>query len=175
MSSSDHDSADRPPIPAETPADTPRRAARWWLPTGTFVAGVLVGVLGLGLLSSGAGLPDAPATDRSGTGPGLPSDIPLAATAQVNEACLRVINDAQAVYSALSGVGDLDPDVDLQRIDDLVRRLQPVQPRLEQDLPACQVSTDASAVPSAPAPSTPSPAAPVPSDSTVGPTSGPTR
>ncbi|MGI3786353.1 MAG: hypothetical protein ACRYG2_36885 [Janthinobacterium lividum] len=64
----------------------------------------------------------------------------MAARAQVNAACLRVINDAQDVYQRLQGVGAATA-VDLQRLDDVVRQLQPSEARLQTDLPACEVDT----------------------------------
>lgn len=162
MLTSDQDPSDRPGPTVET---TRPAGGRWWLPVGTFVAGVAVGVVGLGLLSGSPAASTSTGQERSGSARTVPTTVPVTATARVNEACLRVINDAQAVYSVLSGTGQLEPDVDLQQVDDLVRRLEPLQPRLEQDLPACQVSI-------AEPPVTPGP---VPPTGTPAPTPGPTR
>ena len=115
----------------------------------TFVLGVAVGLVAIGLLSPAT--PDfgvGPSASPSPSGTAEPSRVPLVAVAQVNEACLRVINDAQDLSSILTGVNELGPDVDLERIDRLVRRLQPVEPRLNRDLAECQVDTSVSRTPS---------------------------
>lgn len=180
MPSSDQDPSERPAPPTETPS---RRAGRWWLPVTTFVAGVVVGVVGLGLVSTAPTASTSAGAGRAGSAQSDPATLPLTATAQVNEACLRVINDAQAVYSVLTGVGELDADVDLLQVDVLVRRLQPLQPRLEQDLPACEVSASAPPATTGPVPppGTEPPPGPVPppgtepAPATPEPTTGPTR
>ena len=60
--------------------------------------------------------------------------MPAAASAQVNAACLRVINEAQDVATILSEVGPAITAVNLQQLDDMVRRLQSIQARLDDDL-----------------------------------------
>jgi len=120
----------------------PRR--RWWVGLATFVGGLVVGVLLVGLLT--ATTPDflaqpggtAPTSDG---GQGAPGDVPVTAEARVNAACLRVINEAQDVSTILTGVDEAVTDVDLQQLDDIVRQLQPIEPRLRQDLLACRVDT----------------------------------
>lgn len=117
---------------------------RWVLATVTFILGVAVGVIAVGLLSSGK--PDFPTIGPPAVSPTATSEAttPTAgasAVAQVNPACLEVISDAQRISRILSGVGDAAADVDLQRLDDIVRELQPIQTELERDLPACQVDT----------------------------------
>ena len=68
--------------------------------------------------------------------------------------------DMNAQGTILSEVGPAASAVELQQLDDIVRRLQSIQPRLDGDLAACKVKTDI-ATPSAEASasSTPSPAA----------------
>ncbi len=86
---------------------------------------------------------------------------PVVAEAQVNAACLRVINEAQDVYRIISGLDEAASDVDLQRLDDIVRRRQPIEPRLARDLQACRVATrlhdQPTANPSSAAPTVPQP------------------
>ncbi len=106
---------------------------RWWVAVVLLGVGLVAGVLLVGLLNTGR--PDfATAAAEQGssgaTSTSQPGDIPIAAEARVNAACLRVINEAQAVTGVLTGVPGATQDVDLQRLDDLVRRLQPLQPRL---------------------------------------------
>jgi hypothetical protein len=147
------------------------RGSRWWVRVLTFGGGVVAGILVVGLL--GWGTPDfgSGAGSNGAGGPGGRQDptpsspVPATARALVNSACLRVINEAQDVYSILSQVDEAVTDVDLQVLDDLVRRLQPVESRLERDLAECDVDTEVTGGGS-PTPE-PSPASPVPSPSTT--------
>ncbi|RCK68618.1 hypothetical protein DT076_15445 [Desertihabitans brevis] len=148
--------------PAADDADADATSApdrpRWWLGLVLFVAGVVVGVLAVGLLNTTT--PDFGGTAGSGATPEEPAPaptggVPVVARAEVNAACLRVINEAQDVYNVLQGVDEAVVDVDLQQLDDMVRRLQPIQPRLARDLGDCRVDSEAvlptpSAAPSAP-------------------------
>ncbi len=149
------------PQPSRAVAEPKRRRPRWWVTLATFVAGILVGVLAVGLLS--VGTPDfVTAADRDAAANPPPSGggtVAVAAQARVNAACLRVINEGQDTYTVLTGLDEAVTDVDLQRLDDIVRRLQPIQPRLQRDLADCEVdvSTGPGSEPagsaSAPAPS----------------------
>ena len=82
-----------------------RRRSRWWIPVLTFVAGIAVGVLIVGLLNTTT--PDFSAQQSSA--PATPSPAapppPSEAGARVNAACVRVINEAQDVATILSEVG----------------------------------------------------------------------
>ena len=132
----------------------------------TGIAGVVVGVLITGMLiattpdfgSASQDPGESPAPDSQ---PTALQTVPVTAEARVNAACLRVINDAQDVYRIISGVGEAADDVDLQRLDDIVRRLQPLEARLERDLLACRVDTSidsrTGASPAAPVPTLPQP------------------
>lgn len=158
-----------PPDPA--PARPEKARPRWWLAVIIFVGGLIVGVLTVALLFSST--PEFGAADGEGgqdpgqQGPTADRSVPIVAEARVNAACLRVINEAQDVYRIISGVGEAASDVDLQRLDDIVRRLQPIEPRLARDLQACRVDTQVVGNPTA-APSSPIPTVPQP-------TSSPTR
>jgi hypothetical protein len=147
---------------ANDDAGAVQRRSRWWIAALTFVVGVVVGVLAVGLLDIRR--PDfspppgsAPSTTPSPAGG---QSVPGAASAEVNAACLRVINEAHDVSVILSEVGPAASAVDLQQLDDIVRQLQSIQPRLDRDLADCKVKTEI-ATPSAEpsASSTPSPAA----------------
>lgn len=160
MADSSDTSAPRDSSPPE-----PVARVRWWVAGVTGVAGLLLGVLITGLLVGTT--PDFGSATRSAgqaPAPGNPKPseaVPVTAEARVNAACLRVINDAQDVYRVISGVGEAAADVDLQRLDDIVRRLQPLEARLERDLLGCRVDTsiDSStgASPAAPIPTVPQP------------------
>ena len=144
-------------------AASPTRAGGrwpWWVAAITFVVGLVVGVIAVGLLSSGK--PDFPTAAGSAGSPDTrtsPFPTTAGASAEVNASCLQVINEAQELYNILNGVGEAAADVDLQRLDDIVRQLQPIQPRLQRDLQNCNVNTG---VGSAPGPSAPTPTPTVP-------------
>jgi hypothetical protein len=84
-----------------------------------------------------------------------------------------VINGAQDVTTTLSEVGPAIRDVNLQQLDDIVRRLQPIQTRLQNDLQDCQIEAEVSGTPS-PVPSPSSTAEPSASPIPL-PTVSPTR
>ncbi len=140
------------------------RRLRWWVAGITFVAGFVFGVIAVGLLSAGTpefgteGGPGASARTTFAPTPG--STMPVVAEARVNGACLSVINEAQDMYTVLTGLGQAVKAVDLQQLDDIVRRLQPIEARLGQDLQNCEVQTEVVNPPTgsaAPSPSTPQP------------------
>jgi hypothetical protein len=156
------------PSPAADLAPPARRRRPWWLLVAIFVGGVVIGVLLVGVLS--AGTPDFVTANREAAASASPSpssSVEVAAEARVNAACLRVINDAQDVYSALAELDEALNDVDLGALDDIVRRLQPVEPRLARDLQDCEVIVEAAGSDATPGPSNPSssPLVPTPSGS----------
>lgn len=141
MSGSNHDDRAEPPT-----SETPETPSRWWIAAITFVVGVVVGVVAVGVLS--AGKQDFGRTAQDGSSPGATSAAPsgvetagVTGSAVVNVACLRVINEAQDVYTILTEVHQAVTDVDLQQLDDIVRRLQPIERRLRTDLQDCRVKT----------------------------------
>lgn len=116
--------------------------SRWWTAAMAFVAGLAIGVVAIGLFpreTSDAPVTRGPAVPPATAGP-LPS-VGSTTEARVNAACLRVINEAQQVYTIISGVGEATTDVDLRRLDNMVRQLQPLEPLLQRDLQACKVDT----------------------------------
>ncbi|MGH3338992.1 MAG: hypothetical protein ACRDPL_09215 [Propionibacteriaceae bacterium] len=125
-----------------------QRRSRWWIAVLTFVAGVVVGVLIVGFLYKST--PDSPAALSAPPTSPSPADgqgAPAAASAQVNAACLRVINEAQDVAAILSEVGPAITAVNLQQLDDIVRRLQSIQTRLDEDLRDCKVDAEVNRTP----------------------------
>ncbi len=140
--------------PPSNPTATALRV-QWWVAALTFVGGLVVGVLAVGLLTGttpdfGAGSGGAPSAPTTRGG------VPVVAEARVNAACLSAINEAQDMYTVLTDVGPAAQDVDLQQLDDIVRRLQPIQGRLGPALQNCRVDTsvanNASEAPSTPLP-----------------------
>jgi hypothetical protein len=128
----------------EQPVQT--RRLRWWIAAITFVAGFVFGVLAAGLLNAttpdfGRGTGQGGAATPTSLAPSPGGSVPVVAEARVNAACLAVINDAQDVYAVLTVLPEAVADVDLQQLDDIVRRLQPIVARLGPDLQNCRVDT----------------------------------
>ena len=143
MTSSDQpgDRSTRSAAPAQT------RRLRWWVAGITFVVGFVFGVIAVGLLGLATPEFGAQAGPGAGTGattppPSAGGTVPVVAEARVNAACLSVINQAQDLHAVLTGLDDAVTDVDLQALDDIVRRLQPIETRLGRDLQACEVDTE---------------------------------
>ena len=137
---------------------------RWWVAALTGVGGLVIGVLIAAVLLATTPQFGTAAPESAGgqaDGPTSDGGVPVVVEARVNAACLRVINEAQDVVRILSGVDEASEDVDLLELDDIVRRLQPVETRLQRDLQQCRVDTDAraesTASPSAPVPTLPQP------------------
>jgi hypothetical protein len=128
-------------------APTQTRRLRWWVAGITFVVGFVLGVIAVGLLNLGT--PEFAAQAGPGAGTAAPTtvapspggSVPVVAEARVNAACLAVINDAQDMYAVLTGLDEAITDVDLQALDDIVRRLQPIEARLGRNLQGCEVDT----------------------------------
>jgi hypothetical protein len=128
----------------------PQRRSRWWIAVLTFVLGVVVGVLIVGFLNrSTSDFSAAQRAPSASPSPVVGQSEPAAASAQVNAACLRVINHAQDVATILSEVGPAITAVNLQQLDDIVRRLQSIQTRLEVDLRDCKVNAEVNGTPTA--------------------------
>lgn len=131
--------------PGHRPADP---ATSWWLATGTLVIGLFLGALIVGLLSAGSTTPAAgpgPAalappvqTPPTGTAPAGSTDLN---NFTVNDACLRAVNAAQDAYTALTDIGEAGEQFNAARLDEIVRRLQPLQTSLQANLTACRVTT----------------------------------
>jgi hypothetical protein len=136
--------------PADDVTKPPQRRSRWWIAVLTFVAGVGVGVLIVGFLTwstpDPSGARSAPPTSPSAAGS---QSVPAAASAQVNAACLRVLNEAQDIAAILSEAGPAITAVNLQQLDDIVRRLQSIQALLDDDLRGCKVEGQVNRTPTA--------------------------
>lgn len=159
--------------PTRSPAGTGRLrpALRGWLAAATFVFGLFVGGIVVGLLSDGPSLPPAgtsaaeplpPAGTGSSAAPSSGAAAGGTAEVVVNDACLRAVNNAQDVYAAVEDLGEAAAELNAARLDEAIRRLQPLQTRLQENIAGCQVVTrlpDGSVVTSTPPLST-SPAPP---------------
>ena len=127
-------------IPAQGQGN--RRGRPWytWLASGTFVLGILVGVLLLGLLS--ATPPALSAEQEESASDGDASSVPPGATAEirVNEACLRAINAARDIASAVEDLGTAAAALDTAQLDEAIRRMQPLQDRLQENSSTCETT-----------------------------------
>ncbi len=90
-----------------------------------------------------------------------PSGSPGAtASVHLSESCLAAIRDAEETYAAIDDIGAAARDLDAARLDEIIRALQPLQRRLEENLADCEVDPDVPAeITDGPTPS-PSPASP---------------
>jgi hypothetical protein len=142
-----------------------RRDRGWtrWLAAGTFVLGLVTGVLLVGLLGQ-----DPPVT-TTGQGAGATSGPAGPSTdleertgrVEIDEACLRAINAAQDIAATVENLGAAAAALDAAQLDEVIRRLQPLQGRLEENTAACEATGSVPAE-TAPAPPTGPPAAPLP-------------
>ena len=82
-----------------------KRGRTGWLATGTFILGLVAGVLLLGLL--GQDPPMAASTPEAAADPTVPATSPAGPTSAVelNEACLRAINAAQDIAATVEDLG----------------------------------------------------------------------
>ncbi|MDK3255653.1 hypothetical protein [Blastococcus capsensis] len=149
----------------------------WWLVAPAFVLGLFAGAVTLGLLREDPPPVPATATESPAGSDESPSDggtpAPGArAEFTVNEACLRVVNGTQDLVDVVGDLGNAAADLDISGLDEAIRRLQPLESRLRDDLDGCETDTtlpgDLSPLPSSEEPPD-SPAAP----STASPTSPP--
>ena len=111
----------------QTPDDNAiptRRRSRWWLPVLTFVAGIAVGVLLVGLLGTStpdfSALQSAPTSDAVTCGPASSRRGWCTSQCRLRSSDQRSPgrrHDLREVGPALSAVN-------LQQLDDIVRRLQ---------------------------------------------------
>ncbi|WP_324277669.1 hypothetical protein [Blastococcus brunescens] len=58
----------------------------------------------------------------------------------MNGACLGAFNAAEDAYGTMDELGQAAAALDAAQLDELVRRLQPLQRQLEADLAACRVT-----------------------------------
>lgn len=131
----------------------PDRAWTGWLAAGAFVLGLVAGVLLLGLIGqdppTGPVAQAAPASEPVGPGAGTAGE---SGRIEVNAACLRAINAAEDIAAAVEDLGTAASVLDAAQLDEVIRRLQPLQDRLQQNTAACEVT---GATPSDPAATSP--------------------
>lgn len=148
-----------------------------WLAAGTFVVGLVAGVLLLGLLGQDPppAVPTPGAATASGSGAPPPAPDEETGRVEVNAACLRAINAAQDIAVAVEELGAAAAALDAAQLDAAIRRIQPLQARLQENTAACRSTGPELAEETAPPPAegtapppdegtvpSPTPAAPAP-------------
>jgi hypothetical protein len=123
-----------------------RRVLRGWAVTVGFLGGLVVGAVLTGLLSSGAQLPadtggGTAAPETSAEAPRTDGGESAGATGEVtiNAACLRAINAAQDMVGVVEDLGEAISGFNAARLDEIVRRLQPLERRLDENAGDCEV------------------------------------
>ncbi|MCF6736299.1 hypothetical protein [Blastococcus sp. KM273129] len=145
-----------------------RRALRWWGRAGAFLAGLFLGAVLVGLLSGGTVVVANPvpldrADDPLGAGGGA-AEGGATGRVTIDDDCLRAVNAAQDVAQLVDEMGEAIVALNAARMDEVVRRLQPLQRRLQASLETCEVRAGTGGGPTAavPAPSSPTTGPPAP-------------
>jgi hypothetical protein len=136
----------------QTPEDAgPGPAPSRLAPVRTGVVAALVFVVGLALGAVVAGFlaadpvvvraADGPVAGDAATGPSLPAED-AAAQFVVSGACLSAVNAAQDTLLLVDDIGRGAAELDAAALDETVRRLMPLQTRLQSGLEACRVATE---------------------------------
>lgn len=159
------ESGTRSPVPQEGW----RRVLRWWGRAGAFLAGLFLGAVLVGLLSEGAVVVANPvpldqALDPPGAADGGAAAGGATGQVSIDDDCLRAVNAAQDVAQLVDELGEAIVELNAARMDEVVRRLQPLQRRLQTSLETCEVRAGTGGGPPAavPTPSSPSPGSPAP-------------
>ena len=135
--------------PVGDPAGPPGRPAgtrTWWFVAPAFVLGLFAGAVTLGLIREDPPPVPAPASEAPSGSDESPSDgdapTPGAsAEITVNEACLRVVNGTQDLVEIIGDLGGAAADLDISGLNQAIRRLQPLEGRLRDDLEDCETDT----------------------------------
>ncbi len=154
-------------VQAPTPDHENRRLGRArssWLAGGTFVVGLMAGVLLTGLL--GQDPPVQPVGQGAAPSGSLPTTTEGAGGDRLSAACLRAINAAQDIAAAVEDVGIAAAALDAAQLDLAIRQVEPLQQRLQEATADCEVAPGTSPG----GPTTGSPSAPT----SPGPTASPT-
>ena len=122
----------------------------WILAGAAFVIGIGTGAVAVALLGEDSARSPAAATTTVSAPPAIgatsgPATAGVTAQVMVNQACIQAINAAQDAFQAITELGDAAKQFDIARLDNIIRRLQPIQANLQNDLAACNITTDVSA------------------------------
>ena len=125
------------------PGGSRRRSTSWWLlPALTFLAGCLLGGLIVGVGTFGDGDGDgtaAPApTSAPADGADDPEDAPGDLVVRVPESCLRAADGATEATGQVDDVVAAVRDLDARRLQEIVDRIQQVQPEVQRLAEQCR-------------------------------------
>lgn len=124
------------------PGRRPRRALRWWLSAATFVVGLFVGAVLVGLAAGGSiTLPARGTATGSAAAPSAAAPSSGSTEIVVNDACLKALQAAQDVYGTVDQLRQAVSRFNASRLDELVRQLGALQSRLRDDIGSCNVAT----------------------------------
>lgn len=130
--------------PAPPPAPPPGPPVRTGLLlAAVLVLGLLVGAAAASLLGDGPVVVEVPTSpeDQAAVGPSVGAED-ASARFVVSGACLAAVNAAQDTLLLIDDVGEASAELDAARLDEIVRRLMPLENRLQTGLEACRVSTE---------------------------------
>jgi hypothetical protein len=111
-----------------------------WLAAGTFVLGLVVGALLVGLLGQAPPVPRSAQEAAPAPAAGPTSTAGPAGGVGIDPDCLRALNAAQDIAATVDDLGAAAAALDAARLDEVVRRLQPLQARLGESRAACEAS-----------------------------------
>lgn len=132
-----------PPRSVRTVRVEPRRIGWVLLAAATFVIGLFLGGIIVGLIGPGSSTPAVKTVTTTVAPSGTPAPGSSGAAGQVtvNQACLRALNEAQSSYGSVADLISALRSLDAARIDAIIQQLQPLENALRADLQACKVST----------------------------------
>jgi hypothetical protein len=108
-----------------------------------FVLGLLAGAVTVGLLAEGPlviASPEEEGIDPVPPGGGALPAEDASAEFLVSGACFGAVNAAQDTLVLVDDIGDAAAELDAARLDEIVRRLMPLQTRIERGIEACEAS-----------------------------------
>ena len=119
------------------------RTSTWWFVAPAFVVGMFAGAVTLGLLREDPPPVPAPEASAGADAAGSEGSSSPGASAEftVNEACLRVVNGTQDLVEVIGDVGDAAADLDIAGLNQAIRRLQPLERTLRDDLDGCEADS----------------------------------
>ncbi|SES79873.1 hypothetical protein [Geodermatophilus poikilotrophus] len=129
-----------PPGREDRPDGPQDRGWTRWLAAGTFVLGLVAGALLVGLLGQAPPVPRPAQEAASASTAGPTSTAGPGDRVGIEPACLRALNAAQDIAATADDLGAAAAALDAAQLDEVVRRLQPLQARLGESRAACEAS-----------------------------------
>jgi hypothetical protein len=128
-------------------ADPPRSwwRAPWLIPALTFLVGLLLGGVVIGLLRSGTATTASPepAATSTPSGPAAPTSSP-AGPITIPAECVQIATDSQQLLTLLDEAVGAARDLDAGKLSGIVAQLQDQQERVSTQAAACRAAAGAS-------------------------------